>query len=229
MKLTTKALKSMIMEVLNETSDRGLQKTRILGILKGNDPDIDSVAIMSSQNPMAKPVSNTTNRKLHRQILAKLQEDGVEYEEIGGVFGGLSEKALLLINPSKQYLDELNRQFTQWGFVYGKRVFQPSRGPEGEMEVSDDGISGEYKMQFQMMEIDYDEEAGYNQDPESKTTDQVLHGDRIGRVRDNYSHIPHMGDEGKFAIPLYGKPFIPMTDEEMEQALASLGSPSQTN
>ena len=229
MKLTAKALKSMIMEVLNETSDKGLQKTRILSILKGNDPSIDSVAIMSSQNPMAKPVSNTTNRKLHRQILAKLQRDGVQYEEIGGVFGGLSEKALLLINPSRHYLDELNRQFTQWGFVYGKRVFQPSLGPEGDLSATEDGISGEYKMQFQMMEIDYSEDAGYHQDPESKTTDQVLHGDRIGRVKDNYSHIPHMGDEGKFAIPLYGKPFIPMTDDEMEKALASLGSPSQTN
>lgn len=219
----------MIVEVLNETSDKGLRKSRILGILQGNDPGIDSVAIMSAQNPMAKPVTNTTNRKLHRQILAKLQEDGVQYEEIGGVFGGLSEKALLLINPSKQYLDELNRQFTQWGFVYGERVFDPSRGPEGEMDISDDGISGQYKMQFQMMKIDYDEEAGYNQDPKSKTTDQVMDGGRIGRVKDDYSYIPGMGDEGKFAIPLYGKPFIPMTDEELERALAELGSPSQTN
>ena len=79
MKLTTETLKNLIKEVIDESSDKGLLKTRIMGILRGADPDVDSVAIMSGQNPMATEVSKDTNKKLHRQILAKLDADNMQY------------------------------------------------------------------------------------------------------------------------------------------------------
>ena len=86
MKLTSKTLKNIIKEVIKETTDRGLLKTRIMAILRGADPDVQSVAIMSGQNPMATEVSKHTNKKLHRQILAKLDSDNMQYEVIGGMF-----------------------------------------------------------------------------------------------------------------------------------------------
>ena len=226
MKLTTKSLKFLINEVINETTDKGLLKTRILGILRGADPDVESVAIMSGQNPMAAEVSSDTNRKLHRQILAKLDSDNMAYEVIGGMFGGLPEKSVLILNPGKIYLDNLNRQFKQWGFVYGKKVFQPSRDPAGALMGSDDGIRGQYKMEYQMFKIDYPYKGGYIPDEYSVTTDQVMAGGRVGNLKDNFSEVPGLGAEGKFSIPLYGKPYLPLSDEDLERIMADLGSRS---
>lgn len=226
MKLTTETLKNLIKEVIDESSDKGLLKTRIMGILRGADPDVDSVAIMSGQNPMATEVSKDTNKKLHRQILAKLDADNMQYEVVGGMFGGLPEKSVLILNPGKIYLDNLNRQFKQWGFVYGKRVFDPSRDPSGALMGSDDGIQGRYKMQYQMFKIDYPYKGGYVPDEYSVSTDQVMDGGRVGNLKDNFSEIPGLGSEGKFSIPLYGKPYLPLSDEEIEQILADLGTRS---
>ena len=226
MKLTTETLKNLIKEVIDESSDKGLLKTRIMGILRGADPDVDSVAIMSGQNPMATEVSKDTNKKLHRQILAKLDADNMQYEVVGGMFGGLHEKSVLILNPGKIYLDNLNRQFKQWGFVYGKRVFDPSRDPSGALMGSDDGIQGRYKMQYQMFKIDYPYKGGYVPDEYSVSTDQVMDGGRVGNLKDNFSEIPGLGSEGKFSIPLYGKPYLPLSDEEIEQILADLGTRS---
>lgn len=228
MKLTPKSLKNLINEVINETTDKGLLKTRILGILRGADSDVDSVAIMSGQNPMATEVSSDTNRKLHRQILAKLDSDNMAYEVVGGMFGGLPEKSVLILNPGKMYLDKLNRQFKQWGFVYGKRVFRPSRDPAGALMGSDDGIRGQYKMEYQMFKIDYPYKGGYIPDENSVTADQVMDGGRVGNLKDNFSEVPGLGDEGKFSIPLYGKPYLPLSDEDIERILADLGSRSST-
>tara|TARA_R100000388_G_C7214278_1_gene145303 strand:+ start:11 stop:703 length:693 start_codon:yes stop_codon:yes gene_type:complete len=226
MKLTTETLKNLIKEVIDESSDKGLLKTRIMGILRGADPDVDSVAIMSGQNPMATEVSKDTNKKLHRQILAKLDADNMQYEVVGGMFGGLPEKSVLILNPGKIYLDKLNRQFKQWGFVYGKKVFEPSRDPSGALMGSDDGIRGQYKMEYQMFKIDYPYKGGYVPDEYSVATDQVLDGGRVGNLKDNFSQVPGLGDEGKFSIPLYGKPYLPLSDEEIEEILADLGTRS---
>ena len=228
MKLTTETLKNLIKEVIDESSDKGLLKTRIMAILRGADPDVDSVAIMSGQNPMATEVSKDTNKKLHRQILAKLDADNMQYEVVGGMFGGLPEKSVLILNPGKIYLDNLNRQFKQWGFVYGKKVFEPSRDPSGALMGSDDGIRGQYKMEYQMFKIDYPYKGGYVPDEYSVATDQVLDGGRVGNLKDNFSQVPGLGDEGKFSIPLYGKPYLPLSDKEIEQILADLGTRSST-
>ena len=226
MKLTSKKLKNIINEVIKETSDRGLLKTRIMAILRGFDPDVESVAIMSGQNPMATEVSKHTNKKLHRQILAKLDSDNMQYEVIGGMFGGLPEKSVLILNPGKIYLDNLNRQFKQWGFVYGKRVFDPSRDPSGSLMGDEAGIRGKHKMEYQMFKIDYPYKGGYIPDEYSVKTDQVMAGGRVGNLKDNFSDVPGLGDEGKFSIPLYGKPYLPLSDEEIEQILTDLGTRS---
>jgi hypothetical protein len=224
MRLTEQKLKNIIIEVITENLE---QKERVMTVLRGDDESVQTVVIMSGQNPMAQSVSNNRNRKLQRDLESDLSSMGYDFERIGGVFGGLREKAVLIKNVKLEEMDEINRKYSQWGFVFGKRVFSPTRNDDGALQLGDDGIAGEYKMEYQMFKIRYDENHGFDQDVNSTETSQVIDGSSISGLEDNYSFIPHMGDEGKMVIPLYGKPVIPLTDEEMERILNELGSESQ--
>ena len=224
MRLTEQKLRNIIIEVITENLE---QKERVMNILRGDDENVRSVVIMSGQNPMAQAVSNNRNRKLQRDLESDLLVMGYDFERIGGVFGGLREKAVLIKNVKLEEMDEINRRYSQWGFVFGKRAFYPTRNADGGLQLGTDGIDGDYKMEYQMFKIRYDEDYGFDRDVNSTKTSQVIDGGSISGIEDNYSFVPHMGDEGKMIIPLYGKPVIPLSDEEMEMILNELGSESQ--
>jgi len=75
--------------------------------------------------------------------------------------------------------------------------------------------------------MDHDEDHGFGSDEWSSATSDVMDSDDLRSVDDNYSYIPGMGEEGKILIPLYGKPEIPMSDQEIEDIVNSMGSPSE--
>jgi hypothetical protein len=221
MKLTTEKLKNLILEVLNEQGKR----QRVLDILLGQDPSVDTVAVMSGQNPMATAVGAGVNDRLQKELESELRSRGYEVERIGGIFGGISEKSVLIKNARMADMDELNRQFQQWGFVFGEKNFKPTRGSQGELTGDESGIDGEHVMEFQMYKVDYDQEHGF--DADSAGTSQVMHGKQLAGVDDNFSYIPGQGESGKILIPLYGAPVPAMTAQQIEAILADLNSPSQ--
>lgn len=228
MRLTSKKLKNLILEVLNEEG----KKERIMKMLRGQDPEVETVGIMSGQNPMATSVGAGVNDRLQQDLEAGLRSKGYDFERIGGIFGGISEKSVIIKNATLQDMDELNREFKQWGFVFGKKVFDAERAPSGGLQMApdDDGmdsIAGDYKMEFQMYKMDYDQEHGFGADEWSSKTSDVMQGQGLKGVEDNYSYIPGMGEEGKILIPLYGKPEIPMRDNDIERILSDLGTPSE--
>lgn len=221
MKLTSSKLKKIILEVLAEQG----KKDRVLDILLGQDPDVDTVAVMSGQNPMATSLGDTANDRLQKELESELKSRNYSLERIGGIFGGISEKSVLIKNAKMEDMDELNRKFKQWGFVFGKKKFNPTKGPEGELLGDETGIAGEYVMEFQMYKVDYDQEYGF--EPDSSGTSQVMHGKQLAGVDDNFSYIPGKGESGKILIPLYGAPVTPMSQQQIEDILADLNSPSE--
>ena len=111
---------------------------------------------------------------------------GLEAIPIGGIFGGLKEKSQVILNVSKDQMDTLNREFKQWGFVYGKRIpIKP----------------GESFMAFTMFEIDYENEQGFRKAPGSKETGFVIKDKELSGVEDDVSFDPTSGK--KFALELY--------------------------
>ena len=86
-----------------------------------------------------------------------------------------------MLNPSLEQMENLNRMYTQWGFVWGESL--PT---------------------FTMYQVDYKKEAGIYKAPGSKVVNQVLKHDEIGHVEDNYTYDKKTGK--KFVIPLYGVP-----------------------
>jgi hypothetical protein len=92
MKLTKETLKQMINEVLRENkepsmllSERQKQSKydRIIDALKGNTEGIDSVGLMSGQNPMAKKISQQRNTELKNELEAKIKDMGLKMIRIG--------------------------------------------------------------------------------------------------------------------------------------------------
>jgi len=228
MKLTTKKLKGLIMEVLQEEG----KKERIMKMLRGQDPEVQTVGIMSGQNPNATTLGAGPNDRLQAGLESDLRSMGYQFERIGGVFEGLSEKSVIIKNADLQDMDELNRKYGQWGFVFGRRKFEPSRDADGGLQRdmgpdASPSIAGEYAMEFQMYKMRDDEDAGFDQAEYSSATTDVMSGDETADLEDNYSVIPGMGDQGKVLIPLYGKPEVPMSDDDIEGILSSLGSPSE--
>jgi len=198
MKLTEKKLKDLIMEVLdNDELDeaRGSKYDRVMRILKGEDPSVDTIAIMSGQNPMAKQSSDLDNEYLKRELEKAIEAEKMEAIRVGGNFMGIFEQSAMILNPpDKDIIEQLNRQFKQWGFVWGEKITIEE---------------GNYKMVFTMYEIDYDNPMGFRRAPGSEQVSQVM-DDELMQGGSDYSFIPKAGKGGpdskvgkKFGIPLY--------------------------
>ncbi len=127
MKLTKSILKNLIKEVIKENkmnlveAKLDMNYGQVMNVLRG-DTDIRSVGIMSGQNPMAQTTDPEKNLKLSAKLNSKLDSLGFDYKMVDGVFSGHPEKSVIIMNPSKSQMEKLNAEFTQWGFVYGKRI-----------------------------------------------------------------------------------------------------------
>jgi len=186
-------LKSMIKKVILENREKSLvlfevqqpKYNMLMDILEGRT-DIKSVGIMSGQNPMATAVSLEKNVKLKQELETELQRQKLKFERIGGIFGGHPEKSVVVLNPSLDQMELLNRQFNQWGFVFGKKI------PMNREE---------FFMAFTMYEIDYDNPMGYRKAPGSKETGFVVKDPQLQGVEDNVSFDPTSNK--KFGLELY--------------------------
>ena len=83
-------------------------------------------------------------------------------------------------------MERLNREFQQWGFVYGRRIPMNRK---------------EYFMAFTMYEIDYDNEMGYRKASGSKETGFVIKNSELEDADDDVSVEPTSGK--KFGLELY--------------------------
>ena len=196
MKLTSKKLKQMIKEALEEK--KGASKYEdVIAILEGSNKDVKTIGIMSGQNPMAQASSPDDNKRLKTSLEERLQELGLDFIRIGGKFMGIFEQSVLILNPEDEdQMEVLNREYTQWGFVYGEKY----------------PIDAEKSfMVFTMYEVDYDNPMGHRKAPGSKQVGKPIRNQDMTSTDDNYSYIPGKGNpEGgdpkvkkKFGLELY--------------------------
>jgi hypothetical protein len=125
MKLTKEVLRGMINEVLTENREPSMLLTerekkskydRIIDALKGKTEGIDSVGLMSGQNPMAKAVSQKRNTYLKGQLEAKIKDMGLEMIRIGGEFSNNPEQSVMILNPTEDQMEVLSRAFRTRSF-----------------------------------------------------------------------------------------------------------------
>jgi hypothetical protein len=177
--------KTVLLETPTISEDKEPKYDKLMGILQG-DSDVKTVGIMSGQNPMATAPDPRLNVFLDKKLKTRLNSLGIKSMAIGGIFSGLTEKSRVILNVSEDQMDQLNREFKQWGFVFGRRI-----------EIK----PGENFMAFTMYEIDYDNEQGFRKAPGSKETGFVITDKELKGVDDNVSYDPTSNK--KFGLELY--------------------------
>lgn len=196
MKITKDVLKGLIREVLEE-GEKTSKYEDVIAILEGSNKQVDRIGIMSGQNPMAQASDADDNRRLKKSLEARLKELGLDFIRIGGKFMGIFEQSVLILNPEDEdQMEMLNREYTQWGFVYGEKY--PIDAKKSFMV-------------FTMYEVDYDNPMGHRKAPGSKQVGKPIKHSQMAGQTDNYSFIPGSGNpEGgdpkvkrKFGLELY--------------------------
>ena len=195
MKLTRDTIKQMIKEVLTENQQSSMvlsekskkpKYERIIDALEGKSEGIDTVGLMSGQNPMAVSVSKSMNAELKAQLENKVNEMGLKFIRIGGIFAHNPEQSVMILNPTKDQMEVLNREFKQWGFVFGEKY-----PIDQERDF----------MIFKMYEIDYNNPMGYRMAPGSKDTATIRKQSDLAGQDTDFSVDPTSGK--KFGLELY--------------------------
>tara|TARA_R110002126_G_scaffold186860_1_gene335462 strand:- start:1577 stop:2287 length:711 start_codon:yes stop_codon:yes gene_type:complete len=195
MKLTKETIKQMIKEVLVENQQSSMLLTekekrskydRIIDALEGKTEDVDTIGLMSGQNPMAKASSTQQNARLKTSLEKRIGEMGLEMIRIGGVFAHNPEQSAMILNPTEDQMEVLCREFQQEAFVYGEKY-----PIDQERDF----------MIFKIYDIDYDNPMGYRMAPGSKDTATIRkQADFAGQDTD-FSVDPTSGK--KFGLELY--------------------------
>jgi len=166
--------------------DKRAKYQRIIDTLEGSEADVETVSMMSGQNPMVRKVSPAENAERKAALEKSLKRRGLRFIRIGAHFGGLPEKSVLVLNPTMLEMDELCREYDQWGFVWGQKyMIRP----------------GEHIMGFGMYAIDHDREIGWQRDPGSKETAILMKASELEGAEDDYSLDPTSGK--RFGLSFY--------------------------
>jgi hypothetical protein len=171
---------------------------RVLAMLRGKDPNVKTVAIMSGQNPNAQQMIDPINKDLKNNLESRLKEMGLKFVRVGGKFFGVFEQSVIVINPDLNEIAKLNKEFGQWGFLYGEKF---------TIEQGND------TMLFTMYQIDYEGESLFFRASGSHRVSDVLDDSQLKGQADDFTFIPksQQGDDPESRI---GKKFnIPVFEE----------------
>lgn len=95
----------------------------ILGAKRGN---IQTIGIMTAENPMAQPTSKQINLQLNKELETRLRAMNLGYKKIRGKFGNM-EDSFLIPNVSREEMVNLGKEFKQESVIWGKKIGRGSK------------------------------------------------------------------------------------------------------
>lgn len=110
-------------ELLNESGF-----SRIRQIMLGRVPSIDSIGILTAENPEGKRLSPEENSALMKKMKIQLRDMQVGYTDLAGSFGG-SEKSILIMNISRDDLTQLGLGLDQEVIIWGQKERDENNDP----------------------------------------------------------------------------------------------------
>lgn len=101
----------------NMNEVKSWQVKQLKDAVQGKSSLVRSWGIMTSENPMGKPMKRAVNRELVLQCKRALKQRGLEYIPVKGRYGG-DENSLFVLNPLLKDMMELSRKFDQESFIF---------------------------------------------------------------------------------------------------------------
>jgi len=169
---------------------------RVLEMLRGKDPSVKTITIMSGQNPDAKQRIEPINKRLKGELEQELKEMGLQFVRVGGKFFGVFEQSVIVINPEIKQIARLNKKFGQWGFLWGEKfTIEP----------------GNDTMLFTMYQIDKTGDSLFFRASGSHKVSDVYDHTQLAQQGDDFTFIPKSQQDDdpetrigkKFNIPVY--------------------------
>jgi len=161
---------------------------RIMAILTGNVPSVDSIAFMTAANPYGEPTPAKINIKRNKEMAAWLRARGLGFIRIRGRFGG-PEKSFIVNNITKSETIAAGLEFDQEAVIWGEKSFDEEGLPIG----------------FRFDYIEGDEV--------KQVRDIVLSGEEVQDREDFYSQERQSAGR-KFLVPFFDEDYeIVPTDE----------------
>lgn len=106
---------------MNEASDMNEGGyAKLMRSLTGQEASINTVGIITAENPFAKQLSPEENKTRNKQLSNALRRAGYGFYQIQGKYGNV-EKPYVIPNISKQDLMELGRIFEQESVIFVER------------------------------------------------------------------------------------------------------------
>ena len=142
MKMTFKGLKSIIREAVlealknenlptEETTlyedtilEDNLQESgfsKILNTLSGGEKSINTVGILTSENPMGKKIPDSENRILRKKLENDLRAMGYGFRKLVGKYGSI-ENSYFVPNMTKSDVVALGKKYNQDSIIFGNKV-----------------------------------------------------------------------------------------------------------
>lgn len=140
MSITLNELRKLVNETLQESNlltERSAY-ARVVKSLRGAREKINSIGIMTAQNPNGNQESEEFNQKQNKKLIAYLRYLNLGHYRIGGKFSGTIEESFAINNVSKETMIKLGKHFGQESIIWGERI-----GPDEFLFYYIDSASGE--------------------------------------------------------------------------------------
>ena len=178
------------------TEARQSKYMKVLAMLRGKDPSVKTITIMSGQNPDAKQMYEPINKRLKEELEQELRQMGFKFVRVGGKFFGVFEQSVIVINPEIKQIARLNNKFGQWGFLWGEKfTIEP----------------GNDTMLFTMQQIDKTGDSLFFRATDSHKVSDVYDHSQLAQQGDDFTFIPKSEQDDdpetrigkKFNIPVF--------------------------
>lgn len=188
MKLSSKELKALIEEVKAENNKNLIKESgfpRVRQIMLGQIPSIDSLAILTAENPMGKPHSKAENELRNKELMTDLRSMNYGPIPLKGRFGG-PESSFIVPNISRDEAIQLGNKHQQEAIIWGQRISDQFSEPFLKFEY----IEGDETVQTRSVSLG-------GEDAQSRE-------DYYSAKKGRKFYIPFFDDEFEGAVPVEG-------------------------
>lgn len=118
-----------IVDVLKEERIEEDGHVRLVRCLAGMESDINTVGIITAENPEAKKIEPKRNKVRNKDLAEELNKLGYDFYQLGGRYGDV-EKPYVVPNISKKDLVKLGSEYDQDSVIFVKEI---DGGSEAEL------------------------------------------------------------------------------------------------